>query len=40
MPIASPFVLMEAVGFVANCTVAPRPSGVVSALFDNVFITP
>ena len=40
MSISSPFVLMEAVGFVANCTVGARPSGVVSALFDNVFITP
>ena len=40
IPIQSPFVLMEAVGFVANCTVGPRPTGIVSALFDNVFINP
>ena len=39
-PIASPFVLVEAVGFVANCTVGARPTAVVSALFDNIFINP
>lgn len=39
-PIASPFVLVEAVGFVANCTVGARPTAIVSALFDNIFINP
>ena len=37
--VSSPFVLMEAVGFVPNCTVG-TPTAVISALFDNVFINP
>ena len=29
---------LEVVQFVANCTAAPRPVGMVDALFDNVFV--
>jgi hypothetical protein len=40
LAVESPFVVFEAVAFVPSCTAATAPTGVVTALFDNVFINP